>query len=404
MRIYQFTELGYGPAWEGENDSLRISIPNSRFDPDLGADILNDCFDFWMACDELGFDIMVNEHHSTATCLSISPSMSLSVLARQTKNARLLALGSAIANRPDPVRVAEELAWVDVLSRGRLDCGLVRGAPTEVQPTMSNPVRQIDRFWEAHDLILKCFEHHDGPFNWEGDYYNYRQVNIWPRPYQQPCPPIWITGTTRANADRIAKERHVGVAFFGAPKAKQFVDWICESAANYGWTPDPYKFGYLGIVAVGKTEEEGHRRGKQILEYLRTATIVAEEWRNPPGYQPLETNKAMLAKPPASGAFFSGFMMKTRNGKSVSFADATMEDMADAGIIFSGTPDQVFEQIRDFDDYVGGIGNLCTMMHGGSLPQDDALKNIELFAREVHPRLKEHTAQKIRSGAYTAAA
>src|SRR5580704_7829705 len=47
-------------------------------------------------------------------------------------------------------------------------------------------------FWEAHDLILKAMTSHDGPFNWEGTHFHYRQVNVWPRPWQQPHPPVWM--------------------------------------------------------------------------------------------------------------------------------------------------------------------------------------------------------------------
>jgi alkanesulfonate monooxygenase SsuD/methylene tetrahydromethanopterin reductase-like flavin-dependent oxidoreductase (luciferase family) len=75
---------------------------------------------------------MVNEHHSTSTCLIVSVPMALAVIARETKRARLLSLGTPIANRPDPVRVAEEMAWLDLLSGGRLEMGLVKGAPYEI--------------------------------------------------------------------------------------------------------------------------------------------------------------------------------------------------------------------------------------------------------------------------------
>ena len=140
---------------------------------------------------------MVNEHHSTATCMTVSAPMALAIIARETKRARLLSLGTPIANRPDPVRVAEEMAWLDVLSGGRLEMGLVKGAPYEIQPANSNPATLMRRYWEAHDLILKAMSTHDGPFNWEGEFFQYRSVNIWPKPVQKPTPPVWMTGHER---------------------------------------------------------------------------------------------------------------------------------------------------------------------------------------------------------------
>ena len=99
---------------------------------------------------------MVNEHHQTATCMSSTVIVGLSVLARETKNARILVLGYPIGHRPDPLRCAEELATIDVISRGRLDMGFIKGVPYEFPASNQNPVGVMDRFWEAHDFILKA--------------------------------------------------------------------------------------------------------------------------------------------------------------------------------------------------------------------------------------------------------
>src|SRR5204862_116966 len=104
---------------------------------------------------------------------------------------------------PDPVRVAEEMAWLDVLSGGRLEMGLVKGAPYEIAPANSNPADLMRRYWEAHDLILKAMSTTDGPFNWEGEFFHYRNVNICPRPARQSGRPD--DGVDRA----IDRERHL---------------------------------------------------------------------------------------------------------------------------------------------------------------------------------------------------
>src|SRR6202040_4129119 len=108
----------------------------------------------------------------------------LSVLSRITKNARLLVLGYPIGHRPDPLRVAEELSTIDVISRGRLDMGFIKGVPYEFPASNQNPVGVMDRFWAAHDFILKAMTSHDEPFSWESEFFHYRHVNLWPRPYQ----------------------------------------------------------------------------------------------------------------------------------------------------------------------------------------------------------------------------
>ena len=129
MRVWYFSEMAYHPAWEEglKRGSLRVVLPSANYDPKIGHQLLNRYLDEFRLCDEVGLDIMVNEHHSTSTCLTISVPMALAVIARETKRARLLSLGTPIANRPDPVRVAEEMAWLDVLSGGRLEMGGPRG-------------------------------------------------------------------------------------------------------------------------------------------------------------------------------------------------------------------------------------------------------------------------------------
>src|SRR5262249_4327483 len=158
MDFYHFSEQPYPEAWELGLDSLRNTIPNALCDPRKAADIYHQRLDEWCYCDELGINIVLNEHHTSATCLSASPTVPTvpaAILARQTRNVKIMPLGFQIANRPDPVRVAEELAMIDVISRGRLVIGMVKGAPYELSPANSNPGRYMERFWEGHDLILK---------------------------------------------------------------------------------------------------------------------------------------------------------------------------------------------------------------------------------------------------------
>jgi alkanesulfonate monooxygenase SsuD/methylene tetrahydromethanopterin reductase-like flavin-dependent oxidoreductase (luciferase family) len=78
-----------------------------------------------------------------------------------------------------------------------------------------------------------------------------------------------------------------------------------------------------------------------------------------------------------------------KSGRVINQATATIPELVDANIVFAGNPDQVAEQITEFCDHVGGIGNLIMMCHGGSLSHADAMENLRLFAKEVMPRLKD---------------
>ena len=184
MQVWHFSEMAYHPAWPQLADTYRVLVPNRLYDPRVGADLYHRYLDEWALCDELGINIMTNEHHATATCADSVCTIPMAILARETKKVRLLALGMPIGNRNDPVRVAEEYSMIDVISRGRLEMGFVKGVPFEIAPANTNPALLVERFWEAHDLILKAMTSHDGPFSWEGAHFQYRAVNIWPRPWQ----------------------------------------------------------------------------------------------------------------------------------------------------------------------------------------------------------------------------
>jgi alkanesulfonate monooxygenase SsuD/methylene tetrahydromethanopterin reductase-like flavin-dependent oxidoreductase (luciferase family) len=358
-------------------DSIRITLPNADYDPATGADLYNRYYDEWMLADELGLDIMVNEHHSTPTCLDVTCPLTLAILARQTKRARLLALGNPIANRRDPVRLAEEMAMVDNISRGRLECGFVRGVPTEILPANSNPVRMAERMWEAHDLILKAWTTHDGPFNWEGRFFNYRNVNIWPRPYQQPHPPIWITSSTRESVAGVAERGYVlGIFLSGHEDAKVFFDIYRDNAASRraDGSVAPDRFAYLALACVGQTDELGLEGVRKIMWYLHS-NKVAPHLRSPAGYATVQSAIRIMR----------GGEVQARRPVH----QAPAEELIERGVIFAGNPDTVFKQIKAFNDYVGGLGNLMIMGQGGFLDHDETVSNLTLFANEVYPQLKE---------------
>src|SRR6202795_3554045 len=175
MRAWHFSETAYPYLPPVDSyPSIRVSLPNRLYDPGKGAALYDRYIDEWLIAEDEGVEIMLNEHHQTATCVDPAARLVLAPLAWVTKRARLLILGNPVANRRHPVRVAEEMAMVDVLSKGRFECGFVRGVPYEVLPANSNPVRMNERQWEAMDLIVKAWTNHDGPVTFEGRFFHHR--------------------------------------------------------------------------------------------------------------------------------------------------------------------------------------------------------------------------------------
>src|SRR3954462_6478738 len=277
MRAWHFSETAY-PYLPPQDTypSIRVSLPNRIYDPVKGAALYDRYIDEWLIAEDEGMDIMLNEHHQTATCVDPAAPLMLAVLARQSYKARLLILGNPIANRRQPIRVAEEMAMIDVLSRGRLEAGFVRGVPYEISPANSNPVRMNEREFEALDMIVKAWTNHDGPVSFEGRFFHARQINIWPRPYQTPHPPIWISTTSPGGAARVGERGYVQATFLtGFDGTKAIFDSYRRAwhEAGRGATVPLDRLAYAALVYTGATREEAYKGAEKLLWYITSNKV-----------------------------------------------------------------------------------------------------------------------------------
>lgn len=374
MKLWYFSETCYPYLPEESSfDSIRVTLGNGNMDPRKAADLWHRYLDEWQAAEAFNFGLMVNEHHSTATCMDPAGPIVAGILARITTTAPILILGNPIANRRDPVRVAEEMALVDVISRGRLTVGLVRGVPYEISATNSYPIRMTDRFWEAHDLIIKAWTTIDGPFSWTGEFFEHRQVNIWPRPFQQPHPPVWVTTLNPASAVRIADHGYTLATFLLGVKGTQPIfEAYRDRRAAQGREFNHDQLAYCALVHVADSEEAARIGGEQLMWYAKANKVTAP-FHSPVGYMPPQARLKVFAA--------------DTSDDSSSLKNKSMAQMIDEGIMFCGTPDTVFEQIERFHSAVGGFGQLLMMGQAGFLDGERTLKSMRLFSEEVAPRL-----------------
>jgi alkanesulfonate monooxygenase SsuD/methylene tetrahydromethanopterin reductase-like flavin-dependent oxidoreductase (luciferase family) len=388
MRAWHFSETAYPYLPPADTyPSIRVSLPNRIYDPVKGAALYDRYIDEWLIAEDEGVEIMLNEHHQTATCVDPAAPLMLAALARQSKTARLLILGNPIANRRQPVRVAEEMAMVDVLSHGRLEAGFVRGVPYEILPANSNPVRMNERHWEALDLIVKAWTHHDGPFSFEGRFFHHRSINIWPRCYQQPHPPIWVSTTSPGGAAQVGAHGYIQATFLtGFDTTKRIYDAYRRGWREAGRGQDvPIdRLAYAALSYVGDTEQRARAGAEKLLWYVNSNKVPLH-FSNPPGYVPVAMNMQL-----ARGAQNVVSAHGTKQG--------TVDGAIEAGTMFAGTPDQVFQQIKAHWEHVGGYGHLLIMGQAGFLEHDDTVHGIRMFAREVYPRLKAIYPDMMASG------
>jgi alkanesulfonate monooxygenase SsuD/methylene tetrahydromethanopterin reductase-like flavin-dependent oxidoreductase (luciferase family) len=372
MKAWFFTEAAYPDLPSASSyDSVRVTLPNRLLDPETAASRWDDYLAEWQEASELGINIMVNEHHSTATCMNAAVPITAGILSRLTSKTRLLVLGNPIANRPDPVRVAEEMAMVDIFSRGRLEVGFVRGVPFELAATNTRPTTMSERFWEAHDLIKEAWVSHDGPISWQGRFFEHRQVNIWPRPYQDPHPPIWITSGSRGSAIEVGRRGYVCATFLtGVEGTKKVFDGYQAgwSEARGGEVP-PDRLAYAALIYTGETDAEGLAGAEKLIWYI-SSNKVPRQFSNPPGYLPPAIRAAAQ-----------------RGQSPFALRGLSLEQLIDRGAVFAGSPSTVVGQIERFQEGTGPFGHLLVMGQAGHLDRERTIAGLRLLAGEVLPRI-----------------
>jgi len=369
-------------------DSVRASLPNRYCDPRISADLFEEVIDEYLLCDEMGLNVCATEHHAGINSLVGSNPMLVAILARLTRKARILSLGTLISLRREPVRVAEEYATADVISRGRLELGFVKSGGSEMASANANPVNNIERYWEAIDLIGKALTHQDGPFSWEGKHFTHRHVNIWPRPWQSRLR-MWAATGDPHTAAEVGRRGMVHTLVLRGPEGtRRAYAAYRDARREAGLPPAPVdNFAYSAFVCVGDTEEEGRKVGAKLLWFLNTSLKSAPQYAQLlPGTAP----------PQVAGQAWRTRPKPTADGKAASASEnarklmsTTAEQAMAQGILFAGTPDSVFRQIKQFYDDVGGFGHLTMIGRTGFMTHAESVKSIRLFGKEVLPRLRE---------------
>ncbi len=379
MKLVSFHLMPYRPldfAEAGKHRSAWVVLPNSLYDPVKGAEEYAAYIDFLVDCERLGFDgIGVNEHHQNAYGMMPAPNLIASALIQRTKNIKIAILGRALPIVNNPIFIAEEYAMLDNLSKGRIVCGFVRGIGAEYHSTGINPYFSHERFHEAHDLIVKAWTQ-PGPFPFEGQHFNIRYVNLWPRPYQTPHPPIWIpsqgsseTVTWAAHPDR---KYPFLVTFSSTELVTRYLNSYRDQARKYGYEPAEGQFGWACPLYVADTDERARAEaGKAIESLFNNYLRMPMEMLVPPGYTSRSSTKNF-------------FKMRTAVGGRLTTADY----LIDSGTALIGSPKTVRAKIEEMRDKTG-LGILLPMFQFGVLSDELARRNIEMFAAEVMPHLKK---------------
>ena len=333
---------------------------------------------------EAGLDgICVNEHHQNAYGFMPGPNLMGSVLARATNgmDVGIVQMGATLPTTIPPIRVAEEYAMLDCISGGRMIAGMPLGSSMDVNLCYGiPPIEQRDRYYEAHDLIMKAWTT-DEIFPWNGRYYQLPMVNLWPRPIQEPHPPVWVPGSgSRSTWDFATRNNHCYcyLSYFGSGIGKRIMDGFWEFVDSRNLDNNPYRAGFLQLVAVSESDAQAEKDYYEHIRYFYDKTqYIAPEFMMAPGHVDYRSMEY---------TFRRGFREQI-GGVLSDMKNWSFKDFVDHRLVISGGPETVTDMLREAIEDLH-CGNLMVLLHIGSMPHELTLKNIDIFAKEVQPHLQ----------------
>ncbi len=353
-----------GPAPEGV-----WPVPADHYSTEIAELSYKTTLDQFRLADETGFDwVTVAEHHFAPFSLTPNPMVFAGALTQVVKRAKIALLGASIPIL-NPIRVAEEMAMLDTLTGGRIIAGMLRGTGNEYVTYNLNPAESRARFEEALALIRMAWTETQ-PFAWQGRFFQYRSICVWPRPVQQPHPPIYMSASSPESGEFAARNKlGIGFAFTPAPQATQAANHYRAQARQYGWEPKPDDVIFRVAVHVADTDEQAH-------------ADLEEAARGPRHLGVSTANRAVEAVVANTGYY--GRDIEGQRGRL--FARGDLRERVRTGQILIGSVDTVTKQIQDLHDQMGcGILDLTLATQLGSRTSHA----IELIGEKIAPRMRE---------------
>jgi alkanesulfonate monooxygenase SsuD/methylene tetrahydromethanopterin reductase-like flavin-dependent oxidoreductase (luciferase family) len=363
-----------------------VTTPYNLVETEKVGEAYRDTLAEFMHAARAGFDgLAITEHSQSSYDMAPNPNLVEAALAYATEaegiETAIYPVGRSLGKTREPLRVAEEYAMLDAISRGRVVAGFPVGLAYDAN--INNGVPPIEtrpRFDENLELILRAWQDPD-TFAWNGRYNQYPAVNLWPRPLQKPHPPVAITGIGNPRTMEFCLQRGFGFNYLGwfgfRVTGRRIFDRFWEAAERLGKDNNPYRIGFLHCVCVADTDAKAEKLFAKHAEYFFQKGI---------GSIPMER----LALP--GGIDIRGLEFIFRDpgdfGLYAKMREASFADLMDAGTVICGSPSTVVDMVTEFSrDF--RIGNLHAMLQFGSMPPELTKQNIDLFAADVMPHLKK---------------
>src|SRR5712692_8929609 len=243
MKVFVFDLLPYGENLEHLKQGateLPWPLEKKHFKPEVAVRTYAEHLDAWEELDKLGYDgVGFNEHHTSPYGLMNSPNLLAASAAQRTKRLKLLIYGNLLPIH-EPLRLAEEIAMLDCLSNGRIISGFARGIPREHNVYNIPQSESRARFEEAWEIIRRAWT--EEVFSYEGQFWQYHDVALWPRPVQPPHPPVWVPVSGSQETIEWAARENIPITPGAiAPRGvkQDIVRYYAQCLAKHGHTITP---------------------------------------------------------------------------------------------------------------------------------------------------------------------
>jgi alkanesulfonate monooxygenase SsuD/methylene tetrahydromethanopterin reductase-like flavin-dependent oxidoreductase (luciferase family) len=322
--------------------------------------------------EELGFDeVWFTEHHFIDYGLSVDPATLASAAASRTQRVRI-GLAAAILPFHHPLRLAEQMALVDIISEGRLDVGVGRGnRPAEFAGYRVPQQESRERFDETVEVMQRAWT--EERFSYHGRFFAFDDVRVIPKPVQRPRPPLYQVCVTKDGIENTALRGWPmlnSVLFGPVDQLLANRDTYVNTLEKAGRTPEEVagllaRWGVSRQIYVADTDARALEEAK-----------AAELWYQESFRRFVIPDRIDDAHPTLQPGFRA---MAERLGK------VTWDNLVTETLAF-GSPDTVARHIEYMRSI--GVGQVLCWMNFGGLPQAKIRRSMELFAREVMPRFR----------------
>jgi natural product biosynthesis luciferase-like monooxygenase protein len=333
------------------------------------AEVYGDNLELVVLADELGFDCAwVAEHHFSDYGLVPNTLQYLAAAASRTTRIRLGA-AVVVTTLHNPIRVAEEIGFLDQLSGGRIEVGVGRGYQPREFEAFGRSMEDSRAIFDDSIAFLRRAWSADGPFDWDGPSAQGRGIEIVPQPVQRPHPPLWLACVSQGTFEKAGQggwQIMTSPNFTPVKVVRDNFEVYTKALADAGHTPSAFEFPIMQMVYAGADEQSAYDEPQEpcMGYFQKLSSLLPTEVRA------------------GGGDSYEQFRKTQRK-----LTDLRYDYLFENSSVLFGSPGRLIDRIRHLQEEIG-LTYLVGLFNFGTLDQEKARASMRRFATEVMPAFR----------------